>query len=246
MRWDEETGEASVFRKPSNYSNGNTRDRQGRLVTCELAMRRVTRTEHDGNITVLADGFEGKPFNSPNDIVCKSDGSIWFSDPAFGPNPYEGMAKPDLPGNVYRIDPETRQVTAVARDIKGPNGLSFSPDESKPYLVEGRATPNRLIHIYDVIENGTKLANGRIFYDCGPGTADGFNVDVDGNLWCGWGMSEELDGVIVLSPQGKLIGRIRLPERCANLCFGGVNRNRLFMAASHSVYSVYINTRGVV
>ena len=149
MRWDEETGEASVFRKPSNYSNGNARDRQGRLVTCEQGVRRINRTEHDGSITVLADRFEGKPFNSPNDIVCKSDGTIWFTDPAFGPNPYEGMAKPDLPGNIYRLDPDATQVTAVATDIKGPNGLCFSPDESKLYVIEARATPNRLIHVHD-------------------------------------------------------------------------------------------------
>ena len=246
MRWDEATGETGVFREPSNHANGHARDRQGRLVTCEHGNRRVIRTEHDGSITVLADGFEGTPFNSPNDIVCRSDGSIWFTDPAFGPNPYEGMAKPDLPGNVYRLDPETRQAMAVVRDVKGPNGLCFSPDESKLYLIEARATPNRLIHVHDVVENGTKLANGRIFYDCGKGTADGFKVDVDGNLWCGWGMSEELDGVVVLSPEGKLIGRIRLPERCANLCFGGVKRNRLLMAAARSIYSLYVNTQGAV
>lgn len=245
MKWDEETGEASVFRKPSNYSNGNTRDRQGRLVTCEHATRRVTRTEHDGTIVPIAEGFEGKPFNSPNDVVCKSDGSVWFTDPAFGPNPYEAMARPEMPGRVYRIDGQTRQVSLVADDVRGPNGLCFSPDERKLYLIEARATPNRLIHVYDVSEDGKSLGARRVFYDCGPGTADGFRADVDGNLWCGWGMSEELDGVIVLSPEGKLIGRIRLPERCANLCFGGVERNRLFMAAGHSVYALYVNTRGV-
>lgn len=244
MKWDEATGEASVFRQPSHHSNGNTRDRQGRLVTCEHGPRRVTRTEHDGSITVLAEGFEGKPFNSPNDIVCKSDGSIWFTDPAFGPNPYEGMAKPNLPGNVYRIDPETRQVTAVARDIKGPNGLCFSPDESRLYVIEARATPNRLIRAYDVVDGGKGLTNDRVFFDCGKGTADGMKADVDGNLWVGWGMSPELDGVVVVSPEAKLIGHIRLPERCANLCFGGVYRNRLFMAASHSLYALYVNTRG--
>lgn len=244
MKWDEETGEASVFRKPSNYSNGNARDRQGRLVTCEHATRRVSRTEHDGAVVPLAEGFEGKPFNSPNDLICKTDGSVWFTDPAFGPNPYEAMHRPEMPGRVYRIDGETRQVSAVADGIRGPNGLCFSPDERTLYVIEARATPNRLILAYDVAADGKSLGARRVFYDCGPGTADGFKADVDGNLWCGWGMSEELDGVVVISPEGGLIGRIRLPERCANLCFGGPNRNRLFMAASRSIYGLYVNTQG--
>jgi len=244
MSWNEQTGEVGTFRKPSNYANGNTRDRQGRLLTCEHQTRRVSRTEHDGTITVILDQFEGKPLNSPNDIVCRSDGSIWFTDPAFGPNPYESMAKPELPSNVYRVDPTTKQATVVVRDAKGPNGLCFSPDETKLYLIEARATPNRLIRVYDVVEGGTKLANDRVFYDCGKGTADGFRADVDGNLWCDWGMGEELDGVVVLSPEGKLIGRIRLPERCANLCFGGEKRNRLLMASTRSIYSLYVDTQG--
>jgi len=243
MKWDEETGELGIFRKPSNYSKGNARDRQGRLITCEHQTRRVSRTEHDGTITVLMDSFEGKALNSPNDIVCKSDGAIWFTDPAFGPNPLEGMAKPELPGNVYRLDPETRQATVVAGSVQGPNGLCFSPDETKLYIIESRAKPNRLIRVYDVVD-GTKLSNDRVFYDCGNGTADGFRADVDGNLWCGWGMGEAEDGVIVLSSAGKLIGRIRLPERCPNLCFGGVNRNRLLMASTKSIYALYVNTRG--
>jgi gluconolactonase len=244
MKWDEETGEVSIFRKPSNNANGNTRDRQGRLVTCEHLTRRVARTEHDGKITTLLTEFDGKPLNSPNDIVCKSDGSIWFSDPAFGPNLLEGMQKPEMPGSVYRIDPNTGKATVLASDIKGPNGLCFSPDESKLYVIEARATPNRLIHVYDVVENGAGIANRRVFFDCGKGTADGLRADLDGNLWCGWGMGEEEDGVVVLSPEGKMIGRIRLPERCANLCFGGENRNRLFMAATRSIYALYVNTQG--
>jgi gluconolactonase len=244
MKWNEETGELGIFRKPSNYANGNTRDRQGRLITCEHATRRVTRTEYDGSITVLMDSFEGKPLNSPNDIVCKSDGSIWFTDPAFGPNPLEAMAKPELPGNVYRLDPQTGKATVVAGDVQGPNGLCFSPDESKLYIIESRGKPNRLIRVYDVVANGTDIANQRIFFDCGKGTADGFRADVDGNLWCGWGMGEDLDGVIVIAPDGKQIGRIRLPERCANLCFGGPQRNRLLMASSTSIYALYVNTRG--
>jgi gluconolactonase len=247
MRWDEETGAVSVFRKPSNFANGNTRDRAGRLVTCEHS-RRVTRTEYDGAITVLADSFDGKRLNSPNDVVVNSDGSIWFTDPVFGIlGNYEGrVAPPELPQNVYRLDPETGELTVVAEDLRGPNGLAFSPDESLLYLVESRATPNRLILAYDVVEGGRGLANRRTFIDSGPGTPDGFRLDVDGNLWCGWGMgSSDLDGVMVYNPDGGLIGRIRLPERCANLCFGGVMRNRLFMAASQSVYALYVNTQGV-
>ncbi len=246
MRWDEETGAVSVFRKPSNFGNGNSRDRQGRLVTCEHG-RRVTRTEYDGTITVLADSFEGKPLNSPNDVVVKSDGSIWFTDPPFGIlGNYEGIkAEPALPQNVYRLDGQTGALTVVAT-ARGPNGLAFSPDESRLYLVESRATPTRLLLVYDVV-NGTTLANGRQFIDAGPGgTPDGFRVDVDGNLWCGWGMgSEALDGVMVFNAGGKLIGRVRLPERCANVCFGGRMRNRLFMAASQSLYALYVNTQGV-
>jgi gluconolactonase len=246
MKWEEETGAVSVFRRPSDFANGNTRDRQGRLVTCEHGGRRVTRTEYDGSITTLIDRHEGKRLNSPNDVVVRSDGSIWFTDPPFGIlGNYEGTrVEPELPQNVYRIDGKTLEAVAVATDIRGPNGLCFSPDEKKLYLVESRATPNRLILVYDVVD-GRKLANGKVFIDAGPGTPDGFRCDVDGNLWCGWGMgSDELDGVVVYSPQGKLIGRIKLPERCANLCFGGPMRNRLFMAASQSVYSLYVNAQG--
>jgi gluconolactonase len=246
MRWDEETGAVGVFRKPSNYANGNTRDRRGRLVTCEHGGRQVTRTEYDGAITVLADRHEGKRLNSPNDVVVKSDGSIWFTDPPFGIlGNYEGArAEPELPQNVYRIDGDTGALTVVAADIRGPNGLCFSPDESTLYLVESRAAPNRLILAYDVVD-GIRLADGRTLIDAGPGTPDGLRCDVDGNLWCGWGMgSDELDGVVIYNPDGRLIGRIRLPERCANLCFGGRLRNRLFMAASQSVYALYVETQG--
>jgi gluconolactonase len=246
LKWEESSGVVSTFRSPSNFANGNTRDHQGRLLTCEHA-RRVTRTEHDGSITVLADRFEGKRLNSPNDIVVKSDGSIWFTDPHFGIlNHYEGeLAEQECEQNVYRLDPETRVLTAVARDIKGPNGLCFSPDESRLYMAESRALPNRLIVSYDVA-GGSTLENRRVFVDAGPGTPDGFRCDVDGNLWCGWGMgSEALDGVVVFNPQGVLIGRIRLPERCANVCFGGRHRNRLFMACGQGLYALYVNTQGV-
>jgi gluconolactonase len=246
MRFDEETGGVTVFRKPSDFANGNTRDREGRLVTCEHGGRRVTRTEYDGAVTILMDRFEGKRLNSPNDVVVKSDGSIWFTDPVFGIlGNYEGVqAEPELGQNVYRIDGQTGEATIVAADVRGPNGLAFSPDESILYLVESRATPNRLILAYDV--DGKTLKNQRVFIDAGPGTPDGFRVDIDGNLWCGWGMgSDELDGVMVYNRDGDLIGRIKLPERCANVAFGGRRRNRLFMAASQSIYALYVNTQGV-
>src|SRR5437763_6050405 len=245
MRWDEETGSVAVFRKPSNFANGNTRDRAGRLVTCEHG-RRLTRTEYDGSVSVLADSYRGRRLNSPNDVVVKSDGSIWFTDPAFGIlGNYEGFkATPELPTNVYRVDPRTGRASVVAGDINFPNGLCFSPDESRMYIVESRAKP-RAIRVYDVVEDGTKLANSRIFGDIGEGAPDGFRCDVAGNLWCGWGPGE-LNGVAVFAPDGKMIGRIALPERCANLCFGGRSRNRLFMAASQSLYAVYVNTEGAL
>lgn len=247
LRWDEETGATSVFRKPSNNSNGNTRDRQGRLLTCEHLTRRVTRTEYDGSITVICDSFEDKRLNSPNDIVVKSDGSIWFTDPRFGIlSHYEGeMAEPELPMNVYRVDGKSGAVTVVADGINAPNGLAFSPDEKKLYIVESRSEPRRIL-VYDVAASGDKIAKGKILIDSGPhGTPDGMRCDIDGNLWCGWGMTPELDGVRVFTPQGEPIGHIALPERCANVCFGGAKRNRLFMAAAHSLYSLYVNTQGV-
>jgi gluconolactonase len=245
-RWDEESGAASVFRRPSGYANGNTRDRQGRLLSCEHGARRVSRTEPDGRIVAVADSFEGRRLNSPNDIVCKSDGSIWFTDPSFGIlGWYEGAkAEPELPTNVYRVDP-AGSVSVAAEGINQPNGLAFSPDESILYIVESRSVPRRIL-AYDVA-GGARLANRRVLVEAEPaGTPDGLRVDVDGNLWCGWGMGEAgLDGVRVFNPQGRLIGRIDLPERCANVCFGGVHRDRLFMAASTSLYALYVNTQGV-
>ncbi len=249
LRWDEETGATTTYRKPSNFANGNTRDRQGRLLTCEHGTRRVTRTEYDGAITVLIDRFEGKRLNSPNDIICRNDDSIWFTDPPFGiSNDYEGeRSEPELRANVYRLDASTGRASVVASEIKGPNGLAFSPDERTLYIVEGRETPRRLL-AFEVLGDGNRLGKRRIFAVADDGGAlDGFRCDEDGNLWCGWGMgSAELDGVVVFSPAGERIGRIALPERCANLCFGGRRRNRLFMAASRSVYSLYVNTRGCV
>jgi len=244
-RWDEQTGAVSAWRKPSGYANGNTRDRQGRLITCEHGGRRVSRTELDGRIVTLAERFEGKRLNSPNDVVCSSEGSIWFTDPSFGIlGWYEGAkADAELPTNVYRIDP-SGALSVVAEGIIQPNGLAFSPDESLLYIVESRSVPRKILACE--VKGGKSLANRRVLIDAGPkGTPDGFRVDVDGNLWCGWGMGEAgLDGVHVFNPAGKLIGRIDLPERCANVCFGGVHRNRLFMAASTSLYALYVNTQG--
>ena len=247
LRYDETDGSVSVFRQPSGNSNGNTVDNQGRLVTCEHSGRRVSRTEHDGTVITIADKYDGKKLNSPNDVVVKSDGSIWFTDPVFGLlGNYEGYkAEPEIDMNVYRIDGATGKATIVAEGILGPNGLAFSPDEKILYIIESRGVPTRKILAYDVSPSGDKLSNKRVFVDAGPGTPDGFRVDIDGNLWCGWGMGDpELDGVVVFAPDGVMIGRIALPERCANLCFGGVKRNRLFMAASQSIYALYVNTQG--
>src|SRR6476659_3106586 len=223
LKWEEETGSVSIFRKPSNFANGNTRDRQGRLVTCEHGGRRVTRPE--------------------------SDGSIWFTDPVFGLlGNYEGYkAESEIDANVYRIDGATGKASIVAEGVLGPNGLCFSPDEKILYVVESRGVPNRKILAYDVSSDGATIANKRVFIDAGPGTPDGMRCDIDGNLWCGWGMGDpELDGVVVYAPDGVLIGRIALPERCANLCFGGLKRNRLFMASSQSIYALYVNTQGAL
>ena len=252
LRWDEASGAVSEFRRPSAYANGNFRDRQGRLLTCEHLARRVTRTEYDGSLTVLADRYEGKRLNSPNDIVCARDGSIWFTDPPFGiGGHWEGApAEPELPQAVYRIAPDGR-LHQVLTDLAGPNGLAFSPDEKVLYVVESRATPHRKIWAYDHAPDG-RLSNRRVAVDAqGPGALDGFRVDVAGNLWCGWGSNgaldadaAALDGVRVFAPDGTAIGHIHLPERCANVCFGGRHRNRLFMAASHSVYALYVNTQG--
>ncbi len=255
MKYDETNGAFSVFRSPSNFANGNTRDRQGRLVTCEHSVtRRVTRTEFDGSITVLADNYQGKRLNAPNDIVCKSDGSIWFTDPLFGINgEWEGAkAKPEQETtNVYRIGTDG-VLTAMLTDLLNPNGLAFSPDEKKLYVIEWKPTPNRSIWSYDVAADGS-LSNKFKLIDAGPGALDGFRLDKDGNLWCGWGSTgaadskaEELDGVKVFNSQGKPIGFIKLPERCPNLCFGGPKRNRLYMASSHSLYALYVEAEGAV
>ena len=253
LRYDEATGGWGVFRSPSNMANGLARDAQGRLLTCEHGGRRITRTEYDGTITVLADRFEGKRLNSPNDIVCQANGAIWFTDPPFGiGGHWEGeKAEPELPHAVYRIDPASGRLQQVLTDLAGPNGLAFSPDGHVLYIVESRAQPHRKVWAYDVDAAGA-LSGKRLVIDAqGPGALDGIAVDEDGNLWCGWGSNgspdaqpELLDGVRVFNPQGLAIGHIHLPERCANLCFGGAGRNRLFMAASHSLYALYVETRG--
>jgi gluconolactonase len=269
MKFDEKDNSLTVFRSPANYANGNARDRQGRLVTCEHSdTRRITRTENNGDVTVLVDSFEGKSLNAPNDIVVKSDDSIWFTDPLFGINgEWEGSrAQPEqATTNVYRVTPDN-QITAVITDLVNPNGLAFSPDEKKLYVVEWKSTPNRSLWSYDVVDDGTVANKTKLIDAADQGALDGFCVDRDGNLWCGWGSngalqeepsdiggrkvyqlrgkSEDLDGVMVFNPQGKAIGFIRLPERCANLTFGGPENNRLYMAASHSLYALYVETHG--
>jgi gluconolactonase len=246
IRWDEATGAISEFRKPANNANGNTIDRQGRLITCQHLTASITRTEPDGSITTLASQFEGQRLNSPNDIVCARDGAIWFTDPAFGPNPAEGMQPPVTSGRIYRLDPQSGGLTMVMGDIPGPNGLVFSPDERALYVVEARAQPHRLLVRYDVVDGGKRLANRRIIFDCGAGLADGFRVDTQGRLWCGWGGGPGLDGVAVIDPaRGTMIGHIALPERCANLAFGGADRRLLLMAASTSLYGLRVKAQGV-
>ncbi|MBU6453336.1 MAG: SMP-30/gluconolactonase/LRE family protein [Cyanobacteria bacterium REEB67] len=250
MRWLEEDGHVGVFRSQANYANGNTTDKKGRLISCEHGPRRVTRTEYDGTISVLADRYKGKRFNAPNDVVVDSKGAIWFTDPGYGiEGPYEGFVQQsELPRSVYRIDPAGGGVKLVADDVIRPNGLTFAPDESLLYIVnsasgdEGSAS----IRVYEV--RGDSLGPGRVFVEnFAGGTADGIKVDAGGNLWCafGWGAAAE-NGVRCYAPDGTLIGKIHLPELCANLCFGGKDNSRLFMAASTSIYSVYLNDRGIL
>ncbi|HEV2300467.1 MAG TPA: SMP-30/gluconolactonase/LRE family protein [Stellaceae bacterium] len=246
LKWEEETGAVSLFRKPSHYANGNTRDREGRLLTCEHDSQRLVRTEHDGTLTVIAESFEGKRLTAPNDVVVKSDGSIWFSDNGAGTrgNYLGHTAAQELPYRVYRVDPKTGALAVVVDDMDRPNGLAFSPDERRLYVVDTSNTGPRTTRVYDVAADGTRLADGRLFFDASPGFADGIRVDCQGNVWAGFSGGEGEDGVAVFAPDGALIGRILLPERCANLCFGGVKRNRLFMAASQSVYSLFVEAQG--
>ena len=245
LRWDEETGQVSIFRSPSNFSNGNTRDREGRLVTCEHRGRRVTRTELSGKITVLADSYQGKRLNSPNDVVVKSDGTVWFTDPTYGISAeYEGgKAESEIGScNVYRLDPRTADLRIVVDDFSRPNGLAFSPDESILYIADSGFWPNpeapHHIRAFDVA--GDSLKNSRVLAEVSPGIPDGFRVDVDGNIWTSAG-----DGVQCFTSGGDLIGKIHVPEKVANVCFGGPARDRLFICGFTSLYAIHLNTRGV-
>ena len=240
LRFDEQSEAVSVFRQPADYTNGNTVDRQGRLVSCQQGTRRVVRTEHDGSITVLADRFEGKRFNSPNDVVVKSDDSIWFSDPSYGiDSNYEGHQAPSELGArcVYRIDGRTHAVTKVADGFKQPNGLAFSVDERRLYVVDS-GVGHGLMRVFDVRDDGS-LADGRVFAKHEAGIFDGFRVDVDDRIWTSAG-----ENVLCYEPDGTPIGRIILPERVSNLTFGGPKRNRLFITATSSLYSVLVAVSG--
>jgi gluconolactonase len=238
--WSEVTGEVTIFRQPSNNSNGNTRDHQGRLITCEHLTRRVTRTEHDGTITVVMDSYDGKPLSAPNDVVVHSDESVWFTDPAWGiEGNYEGdKATQELPRDVYRVDAETDAGVPVITGMDRPNGICFAPDESRLYVVDiGH------IRVFDM--DGTMPVNGRVFVEMSPGNSDGIRTDRAGNVWSAAGDGGAgFDGVHCYSPDGELLGQIHLPETCANLCFGGAKENRLFMTASRSLYSIYVEAQG--
>lgn len=245
LRWDETDGSVSVFRAPCNNTNGHTVDRQGRLVSCEHLARRVTRTEHDGSITVIADSFEGKRLNSPNDVVVKSDGSIWFTDPSYGIlMDYEGERAESEIGacHVYCVSPDGA-IRIVADDYLKPNGLAFSPDESLLYIADTGATHHengpKHIRRHKVGTDGT-LSGGEVFADCTVGMFDGFRVDRDGRIW-----SSAADGVHCLAPDGRLIGKIQIPEIVGNVCFGGAKLNRLFICGTTSLYSAYLNVNGV-
>ena len=245
LRWDECDGNVSEFRSPAGHTNGHTVDRQGRLVSCEHLARRVTRTEFDGTRSVLADRYQGARLNSPNDVVVRSDGSIWFTDPSYGiDHDYEGLRQErEVDGcHVYRIDPAGSDVTRVADDFARPNGLAFSPDESRLYIADTGATHDpdgpRHIRVFDVID-GRTLSGGEVFAECDSGLFDGFRCDEAGRVWTSAG-----DGVHCFEPDGTLIGKIHVPETVANVCFGGPHRNRLFITATTSLYSVYLLLRG--
>ncbi|MGA8115854.1 MAG: SMP-30/gluconolactonase/LRE family protein [Actinocatenispora sp.] len=240
LRWDEITGAVGVFRQPASYTNGNTVDDSGRLVSCEQGERRVTRTEPDGSVTVLADRYQGKRFNSPNDVVVRSDGSVWFTDPSYGiDSDYEGHRAESEIGacHVYRIDPVTAEVTLVADDFDRPNGLAFSVDERRLYVADTRGGH---IRVFDVEENGI-LSGGAVFTDkISTGVFDGIRVDTDGRVWAAAG-----DGVNCYDPDGSRIGRVVVPEVVANVTFGGLKRNRLFICGGTSIYAIGLGVSGV-
>jgi gluconolactonase len=255
LRILDEDNHVSVFRKPAGNSNGNTFDFEGRQLACEHGNRRVVRYEHSGKVTVLADRWEGKKLNAPNDIVVHPDGGIWFTDPGYGSlMNYEGhKGELEIKEAVYRIDPRTLKMEKVTDDLYKPNGLCFSPDYKKLYICDTGAShyekAPKNIRVYDVIDDAKKLGKGREYismeYKGKAGMADGIRADVDGNIWVGAGwVGDGYDGVHVFSPDGTRIGMILLPEICANVCFGGEKRNRLFMAASQSLYAVYVETQG--
>jgi len=245
LRWSQQHG-ISVFREPSDYANGQTRDRQGRLISCHHQSRCLTRLEHDGTSTTLVSQARGQQLNAPNDVVVKSDGSIWFSDPLYGLlNDYEGgRQRSAQPPALYRLDPESGEVTALADDFDGPNGLAFSPDESLLYVAEsgaaGDAQPRQHIRRFQVGADGRSLHGGELFHALTVGWADGFRVDEHGNLWCG-----AADGVHVIAPDATLLGKVLVPKRVSNLCFGDRHHSRLFLCASTALYSLFTNTRGV-
>ena len=245
LKWEEESGAVSLFRHPADFSNGNTRDRQGRLVTCEHGTRRVTRTEPDGRVTVLVDRFEGKRLNSPNDVVVRSDGTVWFTDPPYGIlTDYEGFQSESEIGrnNVYRLDPADGSLRIAVGDMDKPNGLAFSPDEKTLYVADsgrshGEDKPHH-IRAYPVSDTGA-VGDGRVFAVIEPGLPDGFRLDTRGNIWTSAG-----DGVHCLDPSGQLLGKILVPEMVANVTFGGPRRNRLFITATTSLYAVFLNAQG--
>ena len=246
MRWDETDGSVSVFRQPCHNTNGHTVDREGRLVSCEHQARCVSRTEHDGSRTVLVDRIAGKRFNSPNDVVVKSDGTIWFSDPTYGiDTDYEGDAAASEIGasHVYRCDPARGECSAVTSDFVKPNGLAFSPDEQLLYIADTGMSHvkdgPRHIRRFTVGNDGRTLSGGEVFATCTAGWFDGFRLDVQGNIWTSAG-----DGVHCYSPDGTLLGKIHIPEIVANVCFGGPKRTRLFICATTSVYAIFVATRG--
>lgn len=244
LRWTA-AGGMSVYRSPAGFANGHTRDREGRLIGCLHLNRDVRRTELDGAETVLVDRFASKPLNAPNDVVVKRDGTVWFTDPHYGiETDYEGSKQsPELPPSVYRFDPRDGSLVVLADDFDGPNGLCFSPDETRLYVSESgtqfAAEPRRHIRVFDVTNDGARLSNGRIFHTVTPGYADGFRCDTNGNLWTGAG-----DGVHCIDPHGALLGKILMPHAVSNLCFGGRHRSQLFLCAGQRLFSLVVNQRG--